>query len=670
MRHDLDYNHIQALKWLNDHSEPLNAQFFANNLSVSSKTVRSYLKYLDKVIRNYGAQISSKSGVGYHLVISDVQMFTKFCEELTNEHDQKRIFSNEFERTHFIVRYLLSECDIVKIDDIEQQLFVNRTTVNASLKKAKEVFDQFSLKIINQSKRGLKVVGDEHNIRACINYEFEFYCSMTINTKEEEKYTSFYKADSHILNALKNIIIKNQNAYTSNNLSDQSVDIIARAIYIAFIRNKLNNKLEFNINVRKRFSARNSYYLAKIILDRASRILDCEFTIDDIIEITIYIVGYRVLLDFQNITYSDDYLKTRDLAFDVIKYLEKINDFQYIGKDIRLADDISLQLVQILIRNEFKLQTSNYLQQRKCSLMADKLAVQVSYYLQIKLNVRLAKDDVYQLAMLIYPIFGRYPFRINKVKALLVSDINKSVAKGIVERLIRNFSSLILSIDMFEYYELKNIDFNEYQVLFTSLRSDDFAFLGNRLKIIYLNLFFDENDKIYIRQQLCSILINGGFNYQAFFNTDNIRYGLNFRTKKQALQDIVETIVSKEKITTDLLGDLLLTEDIYPAEAFENTVFISPVFPHTPKASLYVFVLQKLVNYNDRRVQIIIFWDRGLDQKQAINFENESVPHIIYLMFSDRHVINTLLNRDDPTKLMRVYRRVNDLVLANGKSFK
>ncbi|MDD4643244.1 MAG: hypothetical protein PHG99_07095, partial [Erysipelotrichaceae bacterium] len=118
------------------------------------------------------------------------------------------------------------------------------------------------------------------------------------------------------------------------------------------------------------------------------------------------------------------------------------------------------------------------------------------------------------------------------------------------------------------------------------------------------------------------------------------------------------------------LGDLLLTEDIYPAEAFENTVFISPVFPHTPKASLYVFVLQKLINYNDRRVQIIIFWDRGLDQKQAISFENESVPHIIYLMFSDRHVINTLLNRDDPTKLMRVYRRVNDLVLANGKSFK
>ncbi|MEA5026534.1 MAG: HTH domain-containing protein [Erysipelotrichaceae bacterium] len=670
MIQELSSNHIQALKLLRSHREPLNAKFFANNFSISSKSVHNELNELNLIIANYGAGIISKAGVGYTLSIDDDERFRTFCDLYLDDYLKKEHMSINCERAHYIVRYLLSHTEYVRIEDLEEQLFVNRTTVISRLNIAKTILHEFDLKVVNKSKHGLRIEGHEHNIRACIIYEFFFLNAMTLHIKDPENFQKNYQLDDQLFTQIKALIIRYQNAYTKNNLPEYVVDNIVRAIYLAYCRNQKGQTLHFSIQARQRFSGRNSYYVAKILLDNCGELLNCQFNIDDIIEITIYIIGYRVLTDFNGVSYSDDYLKSRDLALDLIGYLEKVNTFQYIGKDVRLADEFSLQLTQILLRCEFKLKMSLFDGQHKTSLMADKLAVQTAVYLKERTGFRLDKDEIFRLSLLIYPIFGRYPFQFTKVKAVLVPKISKSVGLGIAERLMRNYSSILDSVEVFEYYELTQLDLSAYQVLFTSIRDEKLKAVSNQIKTIYLDIFFDENDKIEIRQQLFAIVIKNVFDYHQFFSTKNVIYNLNWRTKDQCLKQLSLYIEQTTDTEKGLLADLLRYESFYSSRERDNVVFVSPILSHTKTACLFVFVLRKPITWSFKKVQIIVYWDRGLLKEQAISFENESVTHVIEIVFRDKNVINLLRNNDDPKKITQFYQTVNDMVLSNARSFK
>ena len=108
---------LKIIKFLVGNHEYLSSNYLSNSLGISSKKVRRILLYLNEELRNYGASIDCKVGVGYLLEVYDSAKFDDYLE-MKNFYETKPILSPDSCRAHFIVRYLLCNEDYTKIEDI------------------------------------------------------------------------------------------------------------------------------------------------------------------------------------------------------------------------------------------------------------------------------------------------------------------------------------------------------------------------------------------------------------------------------------------------------------------------------------------------------------------------------------------------------------------------
>ena len=279
---------LKIIKLLLNNHEYLSSNYLSSSLGISSKKVRKILLDIEESLKEYGAQIDCKVGGGYLLKISDNTKFDDFLE-MINFYETKPILSPNTCRAHFIVRYLLCNEDYTKIEDLEKILFLNRTTIAMDYNEAKNILAEFGISIETKGRKGIKIIGTEHDIRTCLNYERFFYIHANLNI--EEAYGDVYCPNRDLLKRLETIVINYQDSYSKTNLSDNSVTELANSLYIASKRIKLHHCLDYDEDTQERFLSRNSFYTAKIICENAKKVLKCAFSNNDCIFVTIFIVA-------------------------------------------------------------------------------------------------------------------------------------------------------------------------------------------------------------------------------------------------------------------------------------------------------------------------------------------------------------------------------------------
>ena len=158
----------QLLDRLNRTKEPVSSQFLANSLGVSSKTIRKNLNQLNGYLAGQGARIASKTGSGYRLIVEDPETFERFMQKNTMRSSQLILNPVQVDRAHLIIRTLLCRQDYTRIEELEDLLFMNLTSVKQILNRAREILRLFDLKIVSKSRHGMKISGREHDIRLSV----------------------------------------------------------------------------------------------------------------------------------------------------------------------------------------------------------------------------------------------------------------------------------------------------------------------------------------------------------------------------------------------------------------------------------------------------------------------------------------------------------------------
>ena len=127
---------IQLLDRLSRIKEPVSSQFLANSLGVSSKTIRKNLNQLNEVLSENGAVIESKTGSGYWLTVCDRQQFECFSQGTATRSSQQILNPVHVDRTHLVIRTLLCRDGYTRIEELEDLLFMNLTSVKQILNRA------------------------------------------------------------------------------------------------------------------------------------------------------------------------------------------------------------------------------------------------------------------------------------------------------------------------------------------------------------------------------------------------------------------------------------------------------------------------------------------------------------------------------------------------------
>lgn len=664
---------IQLLDRLSRIKEPVSSQFLANSLGVSSKTIRKNLNQLNEVLSENGAVIESKTGSGYWLTVCDRQQFERFSQGTATRSSQQILNPVQVDRTHLVIRTLLCRDSYTRIEELEELLFMNLTSVKQILNRAREILRQFDLKIVSKSRHGMKIVGREHDIRLCLNYEYGNYATTSVRTAQPEEYGRLYPFDPQIQQKIELIIRSLQEMFISYNLSSSSLASLSRLIILSAFRSKQGHPLEYPESTIIRFTNRNSYYVAKLVLNQCTDLLQCRFIREDIILLAIGFVGFRIALSPDEM-FRDGFLESKDIAFDLVQHLAQTNLFSSINKDIKLLDDIALHLDGLFTRSRYHLRTTQFASevQVQCSLMSKKMAMQAMVYLHEKYEIEISEEEITRLALVIHPVFGRFPWKFRKIRACCVSNIDKSVGRGMAERLMRNFGRFLEQIDVLELYELKETDLSVYEILFTSYPAETLNFVPKTLTVFHLDLFFDENTKRTIR----SLFVNGthhsNFKIRSDLRPQQIFTGIEASNEEACFQMIGEALSPLTDSPQLLQEDLLACEQIMASQPQDNVVILSGLHSHTQGVTIAVFVLKRPIPWNRslQKAQVVVYWDRGNIAKDAERFENEYIPHLLEIVFHDRLVIDELVKNPDYEHLMDVILENHLAVLTLGSSFR
>jgi biotin operon repressor len=146
-------------------NETLPQDELAQRLSVSTRTVRADITALNALLASHGAQFILSRGNGYQLKIDDAERY----QQLQQSHPRAlRIPRTGPERVHYLVVRFLTSAFSLKLEDLADEWFVSRATLQSDMVEVREWFNRYNLTLETRPRHGMKLFGSEMSIRACL----------------------------------------------------------------------------------------------------------------------------------------------------------------------------------------------------------------------------------------------------------------------------------------------------------------------------------------------------------------------------------------------------------------------------------------------------------------------------------------------------------------------
>ncbi|MCT4703104.1 BglG family transcription antiterminator [Enterobacteriaceae bacterium H20N1] len=146
-------------------NETLPQDELARRLSVSTRTVRADITALNALMAGYGAQFILNRGAGYQLKIDDAD---RYQELVLQPSRQLRIPRTSPERVYYLVVRFLTSAFSLKLEDLAEEWFVSRATLQSDMAEVRECFNRYNLTIETRPRHGMKLFGSETAVRACL----------------------------------------------------------------------------------------------------------------------------------------------------------------------------------------------------------------------------------------------------------------------------------------------------------------------------------------------------------------------------------------------------------------------------------------------------------------------------------------------------------------------
>ncbi|MEF3098793.1 BglG family transcriptional antiterminator [Raoultella ornithinolytica] len=146
-------------------NETLPQDELAQRLSVSTRTVRADITALNALLLPYGAQFMLIRGSGYRLNVDDPTLYQTLAEAAPKAQHIPRTAQD---RINFLLIRFLTSAFSLKLEDLADEWFVSRATLQSDMVDVRERFQRYQLTLETRPRHGMKLFGSEVSIRACL----------------------------------------------------------------------------------------------------------------------------------------------------------------------------------------------------------------------------------------------------------------------------------------------------------------------------------------------------------------------------------------------------------------------------------------------------------------------------------------------------------------------
>ncbi|RKD31793.1 BglG family transcription antiterminator [Thermohalobacter berrensis] len=270
---------------------PITGKYLSKAVGVSSRTIRNDIKLLNKELNKKGVRITSNPGIGYSIEPNNKDSI-KILKDLTKSKKDLPILPEE--RVFYIIKKLLYSDDYITLENLAEELYVSKSTIVNDVNRVEEWLMKRNLKLHKKPNYGIKIEGDEINLRFSIS-DYLTNLKLRYDNVVENQQLREMLADIDV-DKIKNIILESYKDMPLK-LSDMAFNNLVIHIAIAIKRIREGKKIFLPHSEINSLRYKKEYSISEKIVSE----LEKDFCIDIPDEekgyITIHLLGTKALKD-------------------------------------------------------------------------------------------------------------------------------------------------------------------------------------------------------------------------------------------------------------------------------------------------------------------------------------------------------------------------------------
>lgn len=610
------------LKKLMTIDAPVTGEFLADINNVTSRTTREDIKKLDALVMNHGAQIQTLMGKGYKLVVFQEKKFRQFLHHIAYPELSKDYLQPQSpeEREAYIIRKLLVSDDYVKIEQLADELYVSKSTVQNDLKQVKSILNHYSIQLHSRPNYGLKLRGDELKLRFCMaEYVVDRSSDCTENGMKGLS-SSLMPTDFHAISA----IIMQQISQHQISMSDIAINNLLIHIAIAYKRIRSGNHVNLQPSERSQIEKQSEYQVALKIVKDVEEHFNVVFPKEETAYIAIHLLGTKMLSQPTKVDVLNEQMMDDTILAISKKMLAKIEEEYHLGieHDKELIIALSLHLKPAINRYKYGMNIRNPLLEdiKKKYPLAFETAILGGLMIEKITDTKIDENEIGYIALHIGAAIERRNLNSGPKRCLIVCASGFGTAQLIYYRVKTQFRQSLDVVGITELYKLKAYNLNNVDLIISSV-----PIIENlSVPVIEVNAILGNNDMKKIGQ-----FIGNQRNISGYFQENLIFLQKDFETKKEVLHFLHQKLLQLGHVNKSYLDNLYDREAIAPT-SFGNLVAIPhPITPQTNKTFLTVCTLKKAITWGNKPVQFVCLLNVKKDSQEDLQHMYELLGRMV-----------------------------------------
>ncbi|OCL22918.1 transcription antiterminator BglG [Gilliamella sp. wkB72] len=465
------------------------SQELAEELSLSDRTVRTYLKDLKTLIERNGGNIVSKQGYGFQLEIFDRTVFNLFLIEhhLLDKNIEQSQCREASERKHYILNLLLLESQKIDVEALSEQLFISSSQLNKDIAEIKSQLQPYEL-TLKKSHSLIYVDGEERAKRHFImSY---FFHEDSINFLHHLSY--FNQTCEAISFDTLTIIILDECREANIKLSDVMIQNIVLHLSLSIKRLQSGLSIQ-NLDLLVSADSTIEYQVAKRIITRIESIIGFHFPKEEQMYLTLH------LMSKSNLIQNDLDEELGSSLTNLLLKIEQETGYPF-WHDEQLKNGLIQHLKPMLVRLAQNIKLENPLIDEIKSQYGEVFGLVKHYFNQLpNLNKYDVIDDEWGYLALHFLASLEKLKNEQKAKVLIICATGLGSAQLLKNRVESEFDERVKIIATRGYYEIEQEMLNDIDFIISSVDLSSKVF---KVPVFHVSVFFCEEDVQAIRRYL------------------------------------------------------------------------------------------------------------------------------------------------------------------------
>lgn len=591
-----------------------------NSFHVTDRTIRTDIQAINLEIAKYECEILLKRKSGYYLMSYNKDKF----KELQNQIEKQTnvlTFNSLDDHIKYILQKLLYSQDYVILDDLANEVFVSRNTLQNYIKPIKETLETYNLIYVSKPNLGVKVFGNEKDKRECLLNEI--LCKDTPTyiigfTKEEQML--FRDIDLFEIQTLVNQLLNKHDIHASD--YDRKNLIMHCALMIS--RVKTENYIPFDVQ----FPIQDDIYE---LIEQLCIQLENKFDI----QITSGEKQY-IYLHIASNTHMNIYsVNTVKLQNQITKLLEVIyEEYNFdLRQDAILKKDLFNHFSSILSSKNI------YMNKKNPLLNTIKTNFPLPFEITLTSTAKvfseaLTEDEIGYISLHIGAAIERcFTSMYQKKRVVLVCGSGIATTRMLEARLQTFFNSKIVIVNKISYAEFMHYDFANIDFVISTI-----PIQSDNIPVEIVDFTLKNTDIEKISKRLSHMDKKANF-VTKFFDKQLFLHKSNAVTKEDVLKELAHLLENQNIVSDTFIHSVLKRESIACTNLNDIFAIPHPMEACSNETKVAVAILDQSVEWNDKHEEVQIIFMISIKQGEQKQFEH------LYDLFIEI-VGNTKLQQD------------------------